>query len=72
MHAAALTVSPLIAEGDPERRLPSEAEAWGADGILLGARGLRGIECSLLGSVSAPVAARAHRSVEVVRLTPAA
>jgi nucleotide-binding universal stress UspA family protein len=67
LRAAGLVVSSRVAEGDPKRLLPAEAEAWGADCIFLGARGLRGVERFLLGSVATAVAARAHCSVEVVR-----
>jgi nucleotide-binding universal stress UspA family protein len=67
LRAAGLVVSSRVAEGEPKRLLPAEAEAWGADCIFLGARGLRGIERFLLGSVATAVAARAHCSVEVVR-----
>ena len=67
LRATGLVVSALVAEGDPKRCLLAEAEAWGADCIFLGARGLRGIERFLLGSVSTAVAARALCSVEVVR-----
>jgi nucleotide-binding universal stress UspA family protein len=47
--------------------LITEAEDWDADCIFVGAKGMRGIERLLIGSVSAAVAARAHCSVEVVR-----
>jgi nucleotide-binding universal stress UspA family protein len=67
LRATGLVVSALVAEGEPKRCLPAEAETWGADCIFLGARGLRGIERVLLGSVSTAVTARAHCSVEVVR-----
>jgi nucleotide-binding universal stress UspA family protein len=67
LRDAGLVVSSLVAEGDPKRLLPAEAEAWEADSIFFGARGLRGIERFLLGSVPTAVAARAHCSVEVVR-----
>lgn len=67
LSAAGLTVSPLVAEGDPRRVLLAEAERVGADCIFIGARGLRGIKRLLLGSVSTAIAARAHCSVEVVR-----
>jgi nucleotide-binding universal stress UspA family protein len=44
-----------------------EAEAWGADLIVLGSHGYRGYERFLLGSVSQAVAAQAKCSVEIVR-----
>jgi nucleotide-binding universal stress UspA family protein len=68
LRAAGLTVSSLIRKGDPKTILPSEAASWGADCIFVGARGLRWFERFRLGSVSAATAARAHCSVEVVRL----
>jgi nucleotide-binding universal stress UspA family protein len=68
LEAQGLTVSSLITEGDPKHVLLDEAERWGADCLFVGARGLSRVERFLLGSVSAAVAARAHCSVEVVRL----
>jgi nucleotide-binding universal stress UspA family protein len=58
---------PILREGDPKRVLLEEAEAWAADCVFVGAKGLTRIERVLLGSVSAAVAARAECSVEVVR-----
>ncbi len=68
LRAAGLTVSSQIRKGDPKNILPAEAESWGADCIFVGARGLSRFERFRLGSVSAATAARAHCSVEVVRL----
>jgi nucleotide-binding universal stress UspA family protein len=68
LRAAGLTVSSQIRKGDPKSILPAEAESWGADCIIVGARGLNRFERFRLGSVSAATAARAHCSVEVVRL----
>ena len=62
-----LTASLELKKGDPKQILIEEAESWQADSIFVGAKGMRGIERLLLGSVSAAVAARAHCSVEVVR-----
>jgi len=62
-----LTASVELKQGDPKEVLLEEAESWQADSIIVGAKGMRGIERLLLGSVSAAVAARAHCSVEVVR-----
>jgi len=60
-------VSVEFKKGDPKQILVDEAESWKADSIFVGAKGTRGIERLMLGSVSAAVAARAHCSVEVVR-----
>jgi nucleotide-binding universal stress UspA family protein len=68
LRAAGLTVSSQIRKGDPKSILPAEAASWGADCIFVGARGLNRFERFRLGSVSAATAARAHCSVEVVRL----
>src|SRR5262245_8225222 len=67
LHAAGLDVSTAVIEGAPKRALIEEAEAWEADCVFVGARGLRGAERFLLGGVSAAVAARASCTVEVVR-----
>jgi nucleotide-binding universal stress UspA family protein len=65
-------ISHLIKKGDPRGILLDEAEAWKADCIFVGARGLGFLERFLIGSVSAAVAARAHCSVEIVRPRPTA
>jgi nucleotide-binding universal stress UspA family protein len=44
-----------------------EAAEWGADLIVLGSHGHRGVDRFLLGSVSETVAMHAHCSVEVIR-----
>jgi nucleotide-binding universal stress UspA family protein len=63
-----VTVSAAIVAGDPKQVLVQHAEELGADCIFTGATGFSTpIERFLVGSVSAAVAARAHRSVEVVR-----
>lgn len=67
-----LTVSLEFKKGDPKQILIEEAESWQADSIFVGAKGMRGIERLLLGSVAAAVAAHAHCSVEVVRPKQAA
>jgi nucleotide-binding universal stress UspA family protein len=44
-----------------------QAKEWGADLIVLGSHGRRGVERLMLGSVSESVAIYAHCSVEVIR-----
>ena len=56
-----------VREGNPKGILVREAKRWKADCIFVGAKGLRGIERFLIGSVSLAVASRATCSVEVVR-----
>ncbi len=55
-----------IRKGDPKRVLVKEAEAWKADCIFIGARGLTHLKRFFKGGVSTAIAARAHCSVEVV------
>jgi len=57
----------LVRRGNPADEILDEANTWGADCIFVGAKGTRGIDRLLLGSVSSAVSARAHCSVEVVR-----
>jgi nucleotide-binding universal stress UspA family protein len=62
----------LMAEGDPREVIVHEATTWGADLVVLGARGLGAIAGALLGSVSLGVARHAPCSVLVVKPGPAA
>lgn len=70
LRKAGLTASVITRKGNPKSIVVEEAEQWGADSIFLGAKGMRGIDRFLLGSVSAAVSARAHCTVEVVRPKP--
>jgi nucleotide-binding universal stress UspA family protein len=54
-------------EGDPRIVLLDLEKEWGADLIVLGSHGRRGIDRMLMGSVSESVALHAHCSVEVIR-----
>jgi len=67
LRALGLDVKVMIRRGNPADEIIEEAETWSADCVFVGARGTRGIERLLLGSVSAAVSARANCSVEVVR-----
>jgi nucleotide-binding universal stress UspA family protein len=67
LRTAGLHSEILIRRGNPADEILKEAHTWGADCIFLGAKGTRGIDRLLLGSVSSAVSARAHCSVEVVR-----
>jgi nucleotide-binding universal stress UspA family protein len=67
VRKAGLHAEVLIRRGNPTDEILEEAHTWGADCIFVGAKGTRGIDRLLLGSVSSAVAARAHCSVEVVR-----
>lgn len=67
LRKAGLDASIVLRKGNPKNALVEEAEEWGADSIFLGARGMRGMDRLLLGSVSAAIAARANCSVEIIR-----
>ena len=67
LRSAGLRAEILVRRGDPADQILEEADTWGADCIFIGAKGTRGIDRLLLGSVSSAVSARAHCSVEVVR-----
>jgi nucleotide-binding universal stress UspA family protein len=53
--------------GDPRVLILDHAKEWGADLIVLGSHGRRGLDRMLMGSVSQAVAMHAHYSVEVSR-----
>jgi len=67
LRGGGLDAAVMIRRGNPADEIIDEAETWGAECIFVGAKGTRGIERLLLGSVSSAVAARARCSVEVVR-----
>lgn len=56
-----------IEVGEPRALILDTAKTWGADLIVLGSHGLRGMDRFLLGSVSEAVAIHAKCSVEVIR-----
>lgn len=64
---AELSVTGDILDGSARRIIIEEAEAWGADLIVLGSHGYKTWERLLLGSVSQAVALHAGCSVEIVR-----
>ena len=69
LDGKSVTVSSAVLTGDPKQAIVRHAEEFGADCIFTGATGFSNpIERFLVGSVSAAVAARAHCSVEVVRV----
>jgi nucleotide-binding universal stress UspA family protein len=65
-----LTIEADVAVGDPKAEIVRIAEEWGADLLVLGARGLSPFKRFLLGSVSLSVARHAPCSVLVVKGRP--
>jgi nucleotide-binding universal stress UspA family protein len=63
-----LKISHEIIGGPPRQVIVEEAEAWGADLIVMGSRGLGAWNRLLLGSVSSAVVHHAKCSVEIVRM----
>jgi len=62
-----LKVSGMVLTGFAKEAILDEAKEWGADLIVVGSHGLRGISRFLIGSVAEGVAVHAHCSVEVIR-----
>lgn len=62
-----LNVTTKVISGSPKQVILEEAEAFGADLIVVGSHGHGAIERFLLGSVSQAVALHARCSVEIVR-----
>jgi nucleotide-binding universal stress UspA family protein len=67
LDSTELSVETSVRHGDPRRVIVDEAGEWGADLILIGARGHSALERWLIGSVAQNVVAHAPCSVEVVR-----
>ena len=53
--------------GSPKAVILDEAAEWGADMIVVGSHGWRGVDRLMMGSVSESVALHAQCSVEVIR-----
>jgi nucleotide-binding universal stress UspA family protein len=66
--SAGVNVTTAILHGEPKSIILDDANAWGADLIVLGSHGRKGVERFLVGSVSQAVLRHAHCSVEIVRL----
>ena len=64
---AGFKVSMLVLTGDAKTTILDEAAEWGADSIVLGSHGRKGIGRFLLGSVSEAVARHTACSVQIVR-----
>ena len=68
-HFAGLPVESVVRFGDPVAQILDEAEAFGADLIVVGTAGRSGIGRVLLGSVAERVFGRATMPVMLVRPT---
>ncbi len=60
-------ISQLVINGHAKQEILDEAERWGADLIVVGSHGYRGLKRFVLGSVSQAIVSHAHCSVMVVR-----
>ena len=65
---AGLKAASKVGHGDPRISILDEAKAFGADLVILGSHGRRGISKLLLGSVATHVVTHAHCSVLVAKL----
>jgi nucleotide-binding universal stress UspA family protein len=61
----------VVLEGDPRETIAATANAWSADIVVVGARGLGTFKRFLLGSVSSAIARHVHCPVLVVKGRPA-
>lgn len=68
LQAAGFKADALVEFGDAKARIIENASEWGADLIVVGSHGWKGLNRFLLGSVSEAVARHAHCSVEIVRM----
>ncbi len=67
LRGAGFKVDTAVEVGDIRERIIDSAAEWGADLIVVGSHGQRGIGRFLLGSVAEFVARHAKCSVEIVR-----
>jgi nucleotide-binding universal stress UspA family protein len=67
LAGAGINATAELLDGSPKNRIVEEADKWGADIVVVGSHGRRGLTRYLLGSVSEAVAMHAHCSVEVIR-----
>lgn len=70
LRSVGVSVTTAVEQGDAQSTVIDNAEAWGADLIVLGSHGRKGLERFLDGSVSEWVLRHTHCSVEIVRIQP--
>jgi nucleotide-binding universal stress UspA family protein len=68
LRPAGFEVTTSVREGDPKSVILDCAAEWGAELIVMGSHGRKGVARFVLGSVSEAVARYARCSVEIVRL----
>jgi nucleotide-binding universal stress UspA family protein len=67
LREVGLAADSTVRVGQPVAAVVEEARTWGADLVVVGSRGARGLRRMLLGSVARGVVAEAESSVLVVR-----
>ncbi len=67
LRDAGFRTDTVIKIGDVRETIIDSADEWGADLIVLGSHGRKGVRRFLLGSVAADVARHSNCSVEIVR-----
>lgn len=67
LNDSGLQATTQVLMGTPKWRIVDEAKDWGANLVVVGSHGRRGMTRLLLGSVSEAVAMHAHCSVDVIR-----
>jgi hypothetical protein len=60
----------VVRSGHPGSMIVDYADKWGADLIVVGSHGRRGLKRVLIGTVAEAVAMHSHCSVEVIREEP--
>lgn len=68
LRQAGFEVTESVTGGDAKSQILDHAEKWGADLIILGSHGLKGLARFVMGSVSEAVMRHAKCSVQIVRL----
>ena len=72
LRAAGFSATSSVRNGDAREVILAGVKEWGADLVVLGSHGRKGIDRLILGSVSDTVARHAACSVEIVRAAPVA
>ncbi len=68
LRKAGFRVQTIVKEGDPHAEIIDHAAKWGADLIVLGSHGRKGLTRFWMGSVAEFVSRHADCSVEIIRI----